>query len=256
MSDESSPAVVDVASPEVTTAAPASTETPAPVATETPAAAPTKPDFRTLLDSDPDLRKDYEHRVASEAGRRAKTEREAWQREESARIAAEQQRDLETRLARLVQEDPEHPLAQQLRPVLDANERQRREVDMRQQTAKQAGAWWLDMLTAQVQAHPDLSDEQKAELNPRNTKFNTPDDFFRARDEAIVSARLEREIAKRLPTEVEARVQERLGQLRAGEQTPANLPPGAASSDDKQFLVDYGEGRSSDHARARRLLAS
>ncbi|MDO8703701.1 MAG: hypothetical protein Q7J84_02015, partial [Sulfuricaulis sp.] len=259
MPDEQIPALV--AEAPQTVEAPAEgtiPEAPAPV---TAAAAPsTKPDISSLLNdaetrkllfAHPDMAKELDHRVKST--RKADIDREV-----EARLAAVEsartQRDIESELAAFVKEYPDHPLAQKVKPVMDATSAQQREIAMANDISRQAGKAWKDRLVMELADFNELTEEDKKYLDPFDVpRFPSNGAFVKEWVNRAAKNLVEKELAKRLPSEVEARVQERLGELRGTERGPATLPNGSGSYDDAAFLKLYAAGDSNDHKRARQL---
>lgn len=265
MPDEFSPASVTEA-PQVTAVeTPAAlTEAPAQTAT-TEAPESTKPDYKSLAEQlarDPEGRKyllehpeikgELDHRVKSV--RRADVDREVEQR--LAAIEAQRtQRDLESELATFVKEYPEHPLAQKVKPVLDAQSAAEQRNHMQVDIVRQAGNAWKGALVNEVKADDALTDEDKAFLDPFNVeRFASNAAFVKEWRQRAATNEAKKEIAKLLPSEREAIKQQVLAELRGESPSPANLPQGSAATSDAAFLDAYGRGDVSDHARAKRLL--
>jgi fused signal recognition particle receptor len=215
--------------------------------------APAQPDWDALLNDDarrrellkhPALKEELEHRLRST--READIETRVQQR------LAEQQRLREAEEAeRKLLEMDSYELGEKVKQERQQT-RSRAEIEaqLRQQALTDALAFSGRALYGVAQK-AGLSDEQLQKVNPQ--QYRSLEEWGEALVDTLAELRAEKRLKERLPKEVEAAVQERLGAQRESSEAPVGLPAGG-SNDDKAFLDAYGRGEVHDHARARRIL--
>lgn len=208
--------------------------------------------LRELM-TDPDVQKELDHRAQSEAGRRVKTQLEAYQREQQAHAERERLRQLdpydlgEEVKKRFESEDQQAQLQAYLQQEISNRELQMyREFGQRTHGA-------LQQLATEAGADP----AELAKLDPAS--YDSPESYILGAVQFLSGKegkKLAKEMAKEMAkVEAEAIVQERLGESRAKEPGPLNTPNGASASSDSDFLAEYASGKTNDHARARKLLS-
>lgn len=272
------------------TTEPASTEAPAQVSEvkepEAPAAK-AEPDYDSLLANEEVVNKLLQHEKAQQrikSVRQADIDRIAQERateivrRERERIDAEAKERLrraddarrDDELWKEIEEDPTSPLAQRLRPELEAR-RSARQSEAAQEAAleklipqvmpslqkramTEAGRYWMGVLDGYVKEADGLTDEQRTQFDPRDEKWTSPLEFVKALSQASAKSLAEAEIKRRLPVEVEAEIVKRNGVKRAEEPAPVVLPPGGKAGSDGEFLSAYASGNSTDHGRALKQL--
>ncbi len=238
--------------------------------------APPEPDIDALLARDdvlerlrkhPIVQADIEHRSKSirdadverrvqEGIRRANAEAKQ-QAEAMLQVAKEEQDDAEA--WRRVNEDPDSPASQWLKPQLEARRAARDAARSEQQVTEKlwpqfqqqaevaANQRLMSMVLDFVDKHPHLSDEDKAALDPR--RYTDHLSFLSGVFDTL-STKQAKELAKTLvKPEAEAMVQERLAALRAEEKSPVTLPPGSSGETDESFSAAYAGGKSNNTAR-------
>lgn len=260
--------------PQVTTPSTNGAETTAPLSVPSEAPKTAEPDWETLISREDVVERLLQHPKAqqrlrtirqADIDRQANEKADGILRQRDAEYA--KQRETEKHIAslrdelRIIDEDPTHPLAQQRRPQIVDELEKHQSAAVRQQVAREllpslqdqavsyAGQQWLDMLAQWVQSDESLTDDEKVALNPRDPKFKTPNEFKTALFKAVISReaqKLAKEIAK---IEVEALLQQRLGQERSKQGGVAHLPQGEPAQDDSAFMADYGIGKSNNTAR-------
>lgn len=263
-----SPATVESTAPETTATPAASVETQTPPADEAvtaPEATPQKPDYKSLL-KDPEFKKlfaedeeykrDYEHRVQSEAGRRAKAQFDAWQQQERQRQTLAQQHQRLERQKAMEEFDLGTERKQELaqEEVRLAEQQKAWEAQQRKQEVETQANIQMMHLLGKATANAKLADEEYQALRP--DRFSGPEEYMTAVFKALTereAKKLAKDIAK---VETEARVQETLGTERERAPHVASVPTGNAANTEKEFLAEYASGRNNDHARAQRILAA
>jgi hypothetical protein len=167
------------------------------------------PAIKKKLFDHPEIKQDYEHRISSEAGRRAK----ALQEQAQARWQQEQERQ------RMLEMDDT-----ELGNLIKQQALQKQQVIGLQAEAYRGIA---SEIFGKVHSWEDLSDEDKTKLVPTN--FKSLGDYI----EAIVAAKAEKITAKQMPTlvkqESEALLREELNKIR-GTAGPVSLAPAGTPS--------------------------
>ncbi|MDO8673202.1 MAG: hypothetical protein Q7O66_17490 [Dehalococcoidia bacterium] len=289
--DSSATAVIEALTPAPsTTEATATDSSPESTADSTQAAAPEKtssepdykeatekflatPEGRKYLLEHAEIKKEIDHR--SKSVREADIDRRATEKaaeivrqnnarleeQAQARLRQAQQEQSDSELWREIEDDPTSPLAQRLRPELEARKSarqtaaaeeqvmQRLAPTLQQRAEVSANQRLIAMLTDAIQQDPSLSDDDRAELNPLNPKYTDHLSFLSAwRD--LSSGRQAKELAKTLAkTEAAAMLATERATNRQQEKAPVTLPPGEGGLTDEQFMADYGAGKSNNTAR-------
>lgn len=259
-----------------TTPAPeAGAATPATPTPEVPK--PPEPDLDTLLSNDEFVERllkhdKAQHRIKSareadidqRAEQKAQARLQQWQTEAAAQQRqAQEQADLQTvgRLKALIQEDPTHPLAQEMQGWIETKSRelaasestrqqQRQQVDNQRMLGEAygtVGRQVFDALTSKFK----IDDADAAALDPR--KFPSFADWFTAAVETIGERKAKAALTTLLPKEREALRAELRGEGIEREQTPPGLPQGGSPSSD-EFLSAFARGKNNDFAQAKRVL--
>lgn len=256
------------ATPNPADAAPA-TETQAPSSTAPvqDSQAVVQPDWDSLLQREDvpwdrlaqaePVRREVEHRARSirEADIQARVSRERaeWERqrfmeEEQRRAEEERRRVLEMdeyelgahTKQRLQQEELERNALERLRPQFESQ--------LRPAIATEIGQIFYSGLMRGVEVTP----EEMAKLSPSNFPDDVASQIESLRD-LVAEKKARVMIAKILPAEIEAAVNERLAKERREYKGPANLGPAEATTGDREFIDQFVRGESNDFERARRL---
>jgi len=241
-----------------------------------------EPDLDSLLSKPETLEKLLGHdRAKKEIEHRAKSIREAdverraeekanarlqqWQAEQSPRqreIQEQTERQVIGRIKQRFEDDPTDPLAQELsgwatqksqelQAAETARQAQRQQLDTQRILGEAYGTVGRQVFEALTNKFK-IEDADAAALDPR--KFPSFMDWFTAAVDTVGERKgkaLAKELAK---VEAEAIVQQRLGELRGNEPTPATLPNGASARADSDFLAEFAAGKNQDFKRARQLL--
>lgn len=214
-----------------------------------------------MLESDPDLKREIEHRARS--ARKADVEREAQalyqayvQQQEAERAQEKQEAALRAKL----EADPYDLGTQHLEEVkgqlseLEKQKEGRRQQALLYEAQHAVAPQLFETLTERdfqrlVGQTADCTDEEKRELHWRNPKYITREEWI----DAVADARANKKAAKllkaKLPSEVEARVMERLGADRDQTTGVPQLPQGAGSASDSEFMARVASGGDYDKAR-------
>lgn len=214
-------AVVDVAAP--ANEAPATEVQPS----ETQ---PAEPDWNAILSredaldrilKDERVAKEIAHRASSEAGRRAKAERDRFQREYEQRIAQEQ---AEARRKADLEGDP-YEVGTRYQENL------KREQERQAIVAEMLGNLRMELETGML-SDVELTPEDAAKINPM--QFRRFAEYSRAVRDLVTNKRAqelaEKMVKERLPKEVEAGVAEYLSKQRKSERGAQDLPAGTAAT--------------------------
>ena len=165
------------------------------------------PAARKKLFDHPDFKTDYEHRVSSEAGRRAKTQMEQAQ----ARWQQEQERQ------RMLQMDDA-----ELGSLL-----KRQQVEQEQLVTVKAEAYRgvASEIFGLVHSWDDFNDEERAKLVP--TQYKSLSDYINAITEAKAQKIMSKQLPGKVKDESEALLREELTKIR-GDAAPVPLAPAVA----------------------------
>ena len=251
----------------------ATSVTPAPEAPKPP-----EPDLDALLGNDEFVERllkhdKAQHRIKSareaDVDRRADEKAQArfqqWQAEAAAQarqLQEETERQTVGRLQALVQEDPTHPLAQEMQGWIEAKSRELAASEASRQAERQkyenqrllgeaygtVGRQVFETLTSKFK----IEDADAAALDPR--KFPSFADWFMAAVETVGERKAKAALSSMLPREREALRAELRGEGLDKEQAPPGLPAGVATSSEGEFLSAFASGKSNDFAQAKRVL--
>lgn len=205
-----------------------------------------KPNLRELL-ADPDLRNEYEREVQSRKDREIAAERRRWEAADAARRERERIKNAdpleigEEAKRRLEWEDAIQPYLEQAR----ADEREKALGEGYKMAFNEMGNDLDD-----VRKEMDLSPDEWRSLVSESDKFAT-----------IVRRFIQHGVTKRSTAQVEAELKKIETRQKSEEhiekltQEPSpHVGDGAPAGGDDDFMAAYAAGRSTDHARARRLL--
>ena len=221
-------------------------------------------DFRRELLKDPEFQKELDHRVSSEAGRRAKAELERIQREQEAQARQYQARaereKTKAELLRLQELDEyeagmlvKQKVPQQLQDIEHREQEEalraqlqplRNDLELQVQQDVVGDAFSAVFYLAQ---EAGATEEELGQLNPRN--YASLRDYLTGAVKLMGTKegkKLAKEMAK---VEAQALIEEQHAKARQGSAAPEALPPGTSPQTDTDFTAEYAAGRSNNTAR-------